>query len=137
MSVMPSVSPDVTAALATLRDRWGSAAPRRLGVEAGMPPGGGHGAVVGALATVPQMVEAPLPVEAPLLAGAPAMGAIVPTGFAALDAILGPGGVPRQASLAVRGDHSSGKTTLALRLGAGGQATRALVGWVALPRGPD
>ncbi len=142
MSVMPSVSPDVTAALATLRDRWGSAAPRRLGVEAGMPPGGGHGAVVGALATVPQMVEAPLPVEAPpveapLLAGAPAMGAIVPTGFAALDAILGPGGVPRQASLAVRGDHSSGKTTLALRLVAEAQATGSIVAWLDLARSLD
>jgi RecA/RadA recombinase len=144
MSVVPPVSPDVTAALATLRDRWGSAAPRRLGATGGMAsskaiggdPAGGHGAVVGALATVPQMVEAP-PVEAPLPAGAPAMGAIVPTGFAALDAILGPGGVPRQASLAVRGDHSSGKTTLALRLVAEAQATGSIVAWLDLARSLD
>jgi recombination protein RecA len=65
------------------------------------------------------------------------MGAIVPTGFAALDAILGPGGVPRQASLAVRGDHSSGKTTLALRLVAEAQATGSIVAWLDLARSLD
>ena len=47
---------------------------------------------------------------------------VVPTGFAALDAILGPGGLPRSASVALRGDGSSGKTTLALRLAAEAQA---------------
>jgi hypothetical protein len=65
------------------------------------------------------------------------MGAIVPTGFAALDAILGPGGVPRQASLAVRGDHSSGKTTLALRLVAEAQAAGSIVAWLDLARSLD
>ena len=143
---MAPVSPDVTAALATLRDRWGTAAPRRLGVDApsgaasgvarGIGASGGHGAVVGALATVPQMVEAPRPLEAPP-ADARRMGAIVPTGFAALDAILGPGGVPRQASLAVRGDHSSGKTTLALRLVAEAQAAGSIVAWLDLARSLD
>jgi len=96
---------------------------------------GGHGAVVGALATVPEVVETPLPVEAP--PGIDPIGAIVPTGFAALDAILGPGGVPRQASLAVRGDHSSGKTTLALRLVAEAQATGSIVAWLDLARSLD
>jgi RecA/RadA recombinase len=96
---------------------------------------GGHGAVVGALATVPEVVEAPLPVEAP--PGIDPIGAIVPTGFAALDEILGPGGVPRQASLAVRGDHSSGKTTLALRLVAEAQATGSIVAWLDLARSLD
>jgi RecA/RadA recombinase len=127
---MAPVSPDVTAALATLRDRWGTAAPHRLGVEASASPRGGHGAVVGTLATVPEIVEAPW-------ADVPRMGAIVPTGFAALDAILGPGGVPRQASLAVRGDHSSGKTTLALRLVAEAQATGSIVAWLDLARSLD
>jgi RecA/RadA recombinase len=96
---------------------------------------GGHGAVVGALATVPEVVEAPLPVEAP--PGIDPISAIVPTGFAALDEILGPGGVPRQASLAVRGDHSSGKTTLALRLVAEAQATGSIVAWLDLARSLD
>jgi RecA/RadA recombinase len=108
----------------------------------GRGPAGRHGAVVGALATVPEMVEAPPAVEVPLPVTAPqpadpAMGAIVPTGFAALDAILGPGGVPRQASLAVRGDHSSGKTTLALRLVAEAQATGSIVAWLDLARSLD
>ncbi len=44
------------------------------------------------------------------------------TGFAALDAILGPGGLPRSASVAIRGDGSSGRTTLVLRLAAEAQA---------------
>ncbi len=102
-----------------------------------MPPGGGHGTVVGALATVPEMLDAPRPVEASPDVSAQTIGAIVPTGFAALDAILGPGGIPRKASLAVRGDHSSGKTTLALRLVAEAQATGSIVAWLDLARSLD
>src|SRR5438093_1369234 len=146
---MASVSPDVAAALATLRDRWGGAAPRMLGHGSAAA----HGAVVGALATVPLAEVASLAEVAPL--GLPAWdetepagtslpgvvpaddGRVVPTGFAALDAILGPGGVPRQASLAVRGDHSSGKTTLALRLVAEAQATGSIVAWLDLARSLD
>ncbi|TMD30201.1 MAG: hypothetical protein E6I94_05115 [Chloroflexi bacterium] len=146
---MASVSPDVAAALAVLRDRWGGAAPRMLGHGSAAA----HGAVVGALATVPLPKMAPLAEVAPL--GLPAWdepepagtslpgvvpvddGRVVPTGFAALDAILGPGGVPRQASLAVRGDHSSGKTTLALRLVAEAQATGSIVAWLDLARSLD
>src|SRR5437773_1889828 len=127
---MAQASPDVTAALATLRDRWGAAAPRRMGI------GGDPGEVVGALATVP-LPEIDLPDVVPAPVVIQPGERIVPTGFAALDAILGPGGVPRQASLAVRGDHSSGKTTLALRLVAEAQATGSIVAWLDLARSLD
>src|SRR6185503_8630608 len=46
--------------------------------------------------------------------------------------ILGPGGVPRGMGLAVRGDVSSGRTTLALRLAAEAQAAGAIVAWLDL-----
>src|SRR5467141_948823 len=105
---MSAFTSDLQAALATLRSRWGAAAP------------GYAGEVVGALATVP------------LQADDPAQGAGLPqpqvdrdraisTGFAELDAILGPGGVPRGMGVALRGDLSSGRTTLALRLAAEAQ----------------
>ena len=142
---MTDPSLDVSAALATLRDRWGAAAPRRLGTGAearseaddrtgsftGSFTGSIAGSVVGSLATVP------LPVDEPASLPLPADIRVVPTGFAALDAILGPGGVPRRAGLAVRGDHSSGKTTLALRLVAEAQAAGSIVAWLDLARGLD
>jgi RecA/RadA recombinase len=114
---MAALSPDVSAALASLQARWGAAAPR----------------VVGALAT------APLPHEDEAPADAPRTGVerIVRTGFPALDAILGPGGLPRSASVALRGDASSGKTTLALRLAAEAQADGAIVAWLDLARALD
>ncbi len=124
---MTTLSSDVTAALASLRTRWGEAAPR-VGGEAL----GGSGVVVGALATVP------LPDEPD---GRPTRPVdderVVRTGFAALDAILGPGGVPRSTALAVRGDASSGKTTLALRLAAEAQAAGSIVAYVDLARSLD
>src|SRR3954465_3549649 len=114
-------SSDLTAALATLRSRWGAAAP------------GFAGEVVGALATVP--LEAPDfgPAAAP--SGDP--DRVHATGFAELDAILGPGGVPRGMGLAVRGDVSSGRTTLALRLRAGAQAAGSIVAWLVLAAALD
>jgi len=118
---MATLSSDVTAALATLEARWGAAAPR--------PVGDAVGEVVGSLAMVPHPSEpelVPLPRDA-----------IVSTGFAALDAVLGPGGVPRSASLALRGDGSSGKTTLALRLAAEAQATGSIVAWLDIGRSFD
>lgn len=124
---MTMLSSDVTAALASLRTRWGEAAPR-VGGEAL----GGTVAIVGALATVP------LPDESD---GRPARPVdderVVRTGFAALDAILGTGGVPRSTALAVRGDASSGKTTLALRLAAEAQAAGSIVAYVDLARSLD
>jgi recombination protein RecA len=125
---MATLSPDVTAALATLEARWGAAAPRRAGSASDS-----IGEVAGALATVPLPDE---PDGAPELARAPAEGA-VSTGFAALDAILGTGGVPRTTSLALRGDGSSGKTTLALRLTAEAQSAGSIVAWLDVARAFD
>jgi len=64
-------------------------------------------------------------------------GRIVPTGFAALDAILGPGGLPRAATVALRGAASSGRTTVALRIAAEAQAGGAIVAWLDLARAFD
>jgi RecA/RadA recombinase len=111
---MAALSPDVSAALASLEARWGAAAPR----------------VVGALATAPLPEEAPQPATS-------TVERIVRTGFPELDAILGPGGLPRSASVALRGDASSGKTTLALRLAAEAQADGAIVAWLDLARALD
>jgi len=116
---MTTPSADVTAALARLRTRWGTAAPRPA-TE-----------VVGALAV------APLPDASPEgWPGGPSaereLGRVHPTGFAALDALLGAGGLPRGAFAAFRGDLSSGRTTLALRLAAEAQAAGAIVAWLDL-----
>jgi RecA/RadA recombinase len=118
---MATPSTDLTAALATLRSRWGAAAP------------GFAGEVVGALATVPL----PVPMETPLEPdGSPARQVdsdrVLSTGFAELDAILGPGGVPRGMGVAMRGGASSGRTTLALRLAAEAQAAGSIVAWLDL-----
>jgi recombination protein RecA len=58
------------------------------------------------------------------------LGSVVPTGFAALDAILGPGGLPRAMTATLKGDVSSGKTTLALRLCAEAQSRGAVVAYL-------
>lgn len=55
---------------------------------------------------------------------------VVPTGFPALDAVLGPGGLPRPLTATLKGDASSGKTTLALRLCAEAQARGAIVAYL-------
>ena len=123
---MAALSPDVSAALASLQTRWGAAAPR----------------VIGALATAPLPAEPPddpsefIPSPAP---GEPRTGVerIVRTGFPALDAIVGPGGLPRSASVALRGAPSSGATTLALRLVAEAQTDGAIVAWLDLARALD
>jgi RecA/RadA recombinase len=67
----------------------------------------------------------------------PARGQVVSTGFPALDAILGPAGLPAEASAAIRGDMSSGKTTLALRCIAEAQAAGAIAAWLDLARAFD
>jgi RecA/RadA recombinase len=64
-------------------------------------------------------------------------GRVVSTGFAALDGILGPGGLPRTATVAVRGAASSGRTTIALRTAAEAQAGGAIVAWLDLARAFD
>lgn len=155
---MVAPSPRVSAALATLQERWGAAAPR-LGRDL---VGGGE--VVGALATRPLPAIAPdetdppdasdptrasgaSPAARPALSGGPLPGrplpagplpgTVFPTGFPALDAILGPGGVPRGTGLAVAGEGSSGRTTLALRLAAEAQAAGAIVAVVDAGRSFD
>jgi len=147
---MAALSPDVSAALASLQARWGAAAPRIA--REGREGPGSNPRVIGALATVPLPdevdpeealpAESPLPGERPPPADSPLPGShgvdrIVRTGFPALDAILGPGGLPRSASVAVRGDASSGKTTLALRLAAEAQVDGAIVAWLDLARALD
>jgi RecA/RadA recombinase len=107
-------SADVTAALATLQARWGAAAPVR-----------------GALALAPAADE----LERERLQ--PDTGTVVSTGFPALDAILGPGGLPRAASVALRGTGWSGTTTLALRMVAEAQAAGAIVAWLDVGRSLD
>jgi recombination protein RecA len=61
----------------------------------------------------------------------------ISTGFPALDAILGPAGLPPEASVVVRGGPSSGKTTLALRCAAEAQANGDIVAWLDLGRSFD
>jgi RecA/RadA recombinase len=93
----------------------------------------------GALALAP--APAPVPVSAPApLVPQPRLDPddrIIPTGFAALDAILGPGGLPRSASVAIRGDGSSGRTTLVHRLAAEAQNAGLIVAWLDLSRSFD
>jgi len=148
-------SSDVSEALATLQARWGGAAPRRGG-ELGLGTRTGPAwETEGALARAVQPLEAPdedaapglhpIPGPGPLAPSTPRRGApaqdadgrIVPTGFAALDAILGTGGLPRSATVALRGSASSGKTTLALRVAAEAQAGGAIVAWLDLARSFD
>src|SRR4029450_11787654 len=93
---------DVDAAVAGLRARWGAAAP----------------SVVGALA----LVAAPAEFDETQRYDPRPDDRVIRTGFAALDAILGPGGLPKSASVAIRGEGTSGRTTLSLRVVAAGQA---------------
>ena len=125
---MAALSPDVTAALSTLRSKWGAAAPARVGE------------VIGSLA-----------LQAPATSGehgdsltedrgelrGPSVRGLFSTGFEALDAILGPGGVPRGMGVSLRGDLSSGRTTLALRLVAEAQAAGSIVAWLDLAAALD
>jgi RecA/RadA recombinase len=61
----------------------------------------------------------------------------IPTGFGALDAILGLGGLPRTATTAVTGDGTSGKTTLALQAVAQVQAAGGIAAYLDLARSLD
>ena len=149
----------LSSALATLQGRWGSAA-IRLGngdpVGSATPPlralaGGGGVTVAGSgthrgsaedgFGTYGALALAPLPDLEPISGGrpdrdplAPHSDDVVSTGFPALDAILGPAGLPREASTAIRGDLSSGKTTLALRCIAEAQARGSIAAYLDLAR---
>ena len=129
---MAALPAEVTAAVANLQARWGAAAPRI--------PVRTEGALALAPAVLPEPANADPVVSEPLdrPGSRPDLdGRVVPTGFAALDAILGPGGLPRSASVAIRGDGSSGRTTLVLRLVAESQATGSIVAWLDLSRSFD
>jgi hypothetical protein len=150
---------DRAAALASLRARWGAAAPRPavevfgalaaapLPAEAGAAsaspeaapgtPGILPGPVRPALVPLPGGA-APAPTTRPF-PGEPAGGVDrrIPTGFPELDALLAAGGLPREGTAVLRGNGSSGTTTLALRAVAEAQAGGALVAWVDLARSLD
>ena len=128
---MTTPPPNVQAALASLRERWGGAAPRW---GATLPSG--RVEVVGALAVAPR----PSPdVDPEVLPGSlPASSdRAISTGFRALDAILGLGGLPRAATTALHGDGTSGKTTLALQAVAGAQAAGGIAAYLDLARSLD
>jgi recombination protein RecA len=98
------ISPALDGAISHVFQKWGSGALQRGGASGTLDPDRG--------------VE-----RAP-------EGAVVPTGFAALDAILGRGGLPRATTATLKGDVSSGKTTLALRLCAEAQARGSVVAYL-------
>jgi hypothetical protein len=140
---MTALSPDVTAALATLRTRWGAAAPARSGERRDLGPGdvgrrdlgrgdARVGEVVGALATVPLEVPDDAAEIDGWPSGRPDPAKVFSTGFPALDAILGPGGLTRGMGVSLRGDLSSGRTTIVLRLVAEAQAAGSIVAWLDL-----
>jgi recombination protein RecA len=135
---MTTPHPNVQAALTSLRERWGGAAPRW-----GTAPDDGfqrsRTEVEGALAVAPRPSPAfdseGLPGKSGELPG-PSDRAI-PTGFRALDAILGLGGLPRAATTALHGDGTSGKTTLALQAVAQAQAAGGIAAYLDLARSLD
>ncbi len=130
---MPNPSPNVQAALTSLQERWGGAAPR-WGVASGDASQRGRLEVDGALAVAlrpsPAFDPEGLPGRTGQLPG-PSDRAI-PTGFRALDAILGLGGLPRAATTALHGDGTSGKTTLALQAVAQAQAAGGIAAYLDL-----
>ncbi|HYN47889.1 MAG TPA: hypothetical protein VER83_03425, partial [Candidatus Nanopelagicales bacterium] len=152
---------DRAAALASLRARWGSAAPRPAVEVFGALAAAPFPAEAGAAPALPKVAPgapgllpnptrpalvplpggaaiAPAPATRPL-PGGPAgdVDRRIPTGFPELDALLAAGGLPRAGTVALRGTGSSGATTLALRTVAEAQAGGALVAWVDLARSLD
>jgi RecA/RadA recombinase len=122
---MATLSADVTAAVASLQARWGAAAPRITDGALALAPESAT-----ALAALPDVQPRTEPRPDP-------DDRVIRTGFAALDAILGRGGLPRSASVAIRGDGSSGRTTLVLRLAAEAQIQGSIVAWLDLSRSFD
>src|SRR3990170_3527256 len=118
MTTIPVRPEPLGSALARLEARWGSAT-IRLGSGRRMDarPTDDGASTSGALALLPapRLEPTPAPSSTP-------NAEAISTGFPALDAILGRGGLPRRAAASFRGDASSGKTTLALRCVATAQA---------------
>ena len=123
---MATLSADVTAAVASLQARWGAAAPRITDGALALAPEPAATALAALPDVGPRTEPRPDPDDR-----------VIRTGFAALDAILGPGGLPRSASVAIRGDGSSGRTTLVLRLAAEAQVQGSIVAWLDLSRSFD
>ena len=73
----------------------------------------------------------------PAILPAPLDDRAISTGFGALDAILGLGGLPRAAATALHGEGTSGKTTLALQAVAQAQAVGGIVAYLDLARSLD
>ena len=119
---MKTLAEPLTDALAHLEHRWGHAAVR---LGSGRP-------VAMSISVEGALAPALLPVRELL----PDVG-VDSTGFAALDAILGPGGLVRGASVTLRGGGSSGKTTLALRIVAEAQRRGAIAAYLDLERSFD
>jgi len=94
---------------------------------------------VGALAVAPRRIPVLDPDDLPGVPGLPATpnDRAIPTGFRALDSILGLGGLPRAATTALHGDGTSGKTTLALQAAAQAQAAGGIVAYLDLARSLD
>ncbi len=133
---MERSSEPLSSALATLRTRWGSAAVR---LGNGNPAGAVAAAGREAPAVHGSLALAALPDSDP---GAPrptpeVAAGVISTGFPALDAVIGPSGLPAAASVVVRGGPSSGKTTLALRCVAEAQANGDIAAWLDLGRAFD
>ena len=125
---MSTARADVNAVVADLQARWGAAAPRVVGSLALAPAATASAAEPATLEAIPEIRPRPDGREP---------DRVIPTGFAALDAILGPGGLPRSASVAIRGDGSSGRTTLVHRLAATAQTTGSIVAWLDLSNSFD
>lgn len=140
---------DLGEALARLEARWGSAA-IRLGGGGAVASGSSAGAAgeasgssgsapraarpltEGALAPVIEEQRDPDHEPAPLHPLAPLPLDVVSTGFSLLDAVIGTGGLPREAQATFRGGPSSGKTTLALRCIAEAQSRGSICAWLDL-----
>jgi hypothetical protein len=154
----------LSAALARLEHRWGNAVirlgdgraassgraigpGRMIGIGQAIPDAGAlapvlapgeasrHPAVIGPASRpgIP-VLPAGLSESDPFAAPDPRVAS---TGFPALDAILGPGGLVREAGVTLRGGESSGKTTLALRCVAEAQRRGAIAAWLDLRRSFD
>jgi RecA/RadA recombinase len=108
----------IPAALAGLRDRWGSSIVRS-GTDT---PSSRPVATLGSLALAPTQLHETIPATAQ---------PIVRSGFGAIDGLIG--GLPSQGTVSLVGDPSSGTTTLALRSMAEAQASGAIGAWLDLP----
>ncbi len=152
--------PDRAAVLASLRERWGAAAPRPatevFGALAVAPRPPTNPPTARPLPMTAPDPAAPSPGDRPALLALPDFGMsnpvlvvprsrptpattdrAIPTGFPTLDALLAAGGFPRAGTVALTGAGSSGATTLALRVLAEAQVGGALAAWVDLPRTLD